>query len=46
MANITMELYLAKILNVFKLLTIYTKKDPSQMFDWVENRLLAKGLKY
>ena len=46
MANITMELFFAKILNGFKLLTIYAKKGPSQMFDWVENRLLAKGLKY
>ena len=36
-----------KILNgFFKLLTIFAKKAPSQMFDWVENRLLAKGLKY
>ena len=29
-----------------KLLTIFAKKVPSQMFDWVENRLQAKGLKY
>ena len=37
---------MAKILNGFKLLTIFTKEAPSQMFDWVEKRLLAKGLKY
>ena len=33
----------AKILSGFKLLIIFTKKAPSQMFDWVENRLLASG---
>ena len=38
--------FVAKILNRFKLLTIYAKKAPSQMFNRVENRLLAKGLKY
>ena len=36
----------AKILNSFKLLTIFAKKASSQKFDWVENRFLAKGLKY
>ena len=36
----------AKILNDFKLLTIFPRKASSQMFDWVENRLLAEGLKY
>ena len=30
----------------FKLLTIFAKNALSQMFDWVENRFLAKGLKY
>ena len=30
----------------FKLLTILAKTAPSQMFNWVGNRLLAKGLKY
>ena len=34
-----MELFLAKILP-------WQKKVPSQMFDWAENGLLAKGLKY
>ena len=38
--------FFAKILNGFKLLTIFAKKSPLQMFDWVENRILAKGLKY
>ena len=36
--------FFAKILNSFKLLTILAKRDPSQMFEWVENRLPAKGL--
>ena len=35
-----------KILNGFKLLTIFEKKALLQMFDWVENGGLAKGLKY
>ena len=38
--------FFAKILTGFKLLTILAKKAPSQMFVWVGNRLLAKGLKY
>ena len=29
-----------------RLANIFAKKDPSQMLDWVENRLLAKSLKY
>ena len=45
-SNITMEHCLKKILNGFKLLTILAKKTPSQIFDWVENKLLAKRLKY
>ena len=32
-----------KILN---LLITFAKKAPSQILDWVENRLLGKGLKY
>ena len=44
--NIYKGAFFAKILNGFKLLTILAKKAPSQMFDWVANRLLAKGLKY
>ena len=36
----------AKIPNGVKLLTIFARKAPSRMFDWVENRLLAKGFKY
>ena len=40
-----MEIF-AKIRNSFKLLTIFAKKVPSQMLNWVENRLLAEGLKY
>ena len=38
--------FFSKIPNVVKLLTIFARKPPSQMFDWVENRLLAKGFKY
>ena len=38
--------FFAKIINGFKLLTIFEKKAPSQMFDWVENMSLGKGLKY
>ena len=38
--------FFAEILNGFKPLTIFGKKAPSQIFDWVENRSLAKGLKY
>ena len=30
----------------YQLLTIFAEKAPSRMFDWVENRLQAKGLKY
>ena len=37
----TMESF-AEILDSFKVLTISQKK----LLDWVENRLLAKGLKY
>ena len=44
--NIFKGAFFAKILNSFKLLTILTKKAASQMFDWVGNRFLAKGLKY
>ena len=40
------RLFFAEILNSFKPLTIFGKKAPSQIFDWVENRSLAKGLKY
>ena len=32
--------------NIYKLVTISAKTAPSQMLDWVQNRLLAKGLKY
>ena len=35
-----------KTVNGFKLLTIFEKKAPSQMFDWFENGSLAKALKY
>ena len=42
-SNIYNEAFFAKILNGFKLLTIFVKKAPSQMFDWVENRLLASS---
>ena len=27
-------------------LTIFVKTTPSQMFDWIESRLKAKGFKY
>ena len=46
LSNICKGGVFVKILNGFKLLTIFEKKAPSQMFDWVENRSLAKGLKY
>ena len=46
LSNIYKRDLFVKILNSFKLLTIFEKKAPSQMFDWVENRSLAKGLKY
>ena len=46
LSNIYKGAFFAKILNSFKLLTIFEKKIPSQMFDWVENRNLAEGLKY
>ena len=36
--------FFAKILNSFKLITIFAKKASSQMLNLVENRLLAKGL--
>ena len=45
-SNIYNGAFFAKTLNSFKLLTNFAKKAPSQMFDWVENRRLAKGLKY
>ena len=44
--NIYKGAFFAEMLNGFKLLTIFEKKAPSQIFDWVENRRLAKGLKY
>ena len=46
LSNINKGAFFVKILDGFKLLTIFEKKAPSQMFDWVENRSLAKGLKY
>ena len=42
----TMDLFFVKIPNCVKLLTIFGRKAPSQMFHWVENRVLAKGFKY
>ena len=44
--NVYEGAFFAKILNGLKLLTILAKKAPSQMFEWVGNRLPAKGLKY
>ena len=44
-SNLYNGAFFAKILNGLKLLTIFAKKVPSQIFDWIENRLLAKGLK-
>ena len=38
--------FLVKIPNGVKLLTVFARKAPSQIFNWVENRLLAKGFKY
>ena len=43
-SNIYNEDFFAKILDCYKLLTIVAKKAPLKMFDWVENRLLAKAL--
>ena len=40
-SNICHGAFFAKIINGFKLLSIFTKKATSKMFDWVENRLLA-----
>ena len=45
-SNIYNGAFFAKIFNCFKLLTIFVEKAPSQMFDWIENRLLARSLKY
>ena len=46
LSNIYNGAFFVKILNGFKLLTIFEKNAPLQMFDWVENKSLAKGLKY
>ena len=43
--NIYNEAFFAEIPNGVKLLTIFARKAPSQTFDWVENRFLAKGFK-
>ena len=45
-SNIYNGVFFAKILNSFKLLTIFAEKAPSPMFSLVENSLLAKDLKY
>ena len=45
-SNIYNGAFFAEILNGFRLLTIFAKKPPLQMFEWVENMLLAKDLKY
>ena len=45
-SNIYNGAFFVEIFNEFKLLTIFAQKAPSQMLEWVENRLLAKGLKY
>ena len=41
----TYEVIKIKPLVYFKLLTVFARKAPSQMFGWVGNRLLSKGLK-
>ena len=41
-SNIYNGLFLAEIINFFKLLTIFAKKAPLQMFDLVKNRLQAR----
>ena len=46
LSNIYNGAFFAKILKAFKLLTTFAKEAPLQMFYWVENRLLAEGLKY
>ena len=38
--------FFTKTLNGFKLLTIFAKKAPSQILNWVENSPRVKGLKY
>ena len=45
-SNIHNEAFFANILKGFMLLTIFGRKAPFQMFDWIEKRLLAKDLKY
>ena len=44
--NICNGAFFAKLPNGVKLLTIFPRKAPSQMFDLVENRVRAKGFKY
>ena len=44
--NIYNGAFIAKIPNGFKVLTIFARNTQFQMFDWVENKLLAKGFKY
>ena len=45
-SNICMWDVFAEIVNSFRFSTVFEKKFPSQMFDWLENRSLAEGLKY
>ena len=45
-SNICNGTFFAKILNGFKLLTISARKASSQILERVDDRLLAKGLKY
>ena len=45
-SNICNGAFFTKILKGFKLLTIFVRKAPSHMFDWFENKLQAKGVKY
>ena len=44
--NIYNWAFFVKIPNGVKLLTISARKAPSYMFDWVENRFLAKSFTY
>ena len=38
--------FFVKVIKTYRLLTVFEEKLPSQMFNWVDNRRLAMGLKY
>ena len=43
MSNIQDKAFFAKTVNGFRTLTVFAKKAPSQMFDWVPNAPLLGG---